>query len=148
MAFFEQIVFWHWWIAAGLLLIIELSVPTFFFMWMGIAAALVGLMLLVMPGMPLELQLVLFVVLSLITIIIWRRYRENNPITTDHPLLNQRGQQYVGRVFTLQEPIVNGAGKVNVDDSTWRVRGADLSAGEKVKIVDVDGVVLIVEAAA
>lgn len=147
MAFFEQIVFWHWWIAAGLLLIIELSVPTFFFMWMGIAAALVGLMLLVMPGMPLELQLVLFVLLSLTTIIIWRRYRENNQPTTDHPLLNQRGQQYVGRVFTLQEPIINGTGKVNVDDSTWRVRGEDLPAGEKVKVVDADGVVLVVEIA-
>ncbi|MBE9547948.1 MAG: NfeD family protein [Proteobacteria bacterium] len=147
MDFFEHIVFWHWWIAAGILLIIELSVPTFFFMWMGIAAVLVGLMLLVVPGMPLELQLVMFVVLSLVTIILWRRYREKNRPLSDHPLLNQRGQQYVGRVFTLEEAIVNGTGKVSVDDSTWRVKGLDMSVGNKVKVVDTEGVVLVVEAA-
>lgn len=147
MDFFEHIVFWHWWIAAGILLIIELSVPTFFFMWMGIAAVLVGLMLLVVPGMPLELQLVMFVVLSLATIIMWRRYREKNRPVSDHPLLNQRGQQYVGRVFTLDEAIVNGTGKVSVDDSTWRVKGLDMPVGNKVKVVDTEGVVLVVESA-
>jgi len=148
MDFFEHIVFWHWWIAAGILLIIELSVPTFFFMWMGIAAVLVGLMLLVVPGMPLELQLVMFVVLSLVTIILWRRYREKNRPASDHPLLNQRGQQYVGRVFTLDEAIVNGTGKVSVDDSTWRVKGLDMPVGNKVKVVGTEGVVLVVEATA
>jgi membrane protein implicated in regulation of membrane protease activity len=148
MDFFEQIVFWHWWIAAGILLIIELSVPTFFFMWMGIAAVLVGLMLLVVPGMPLELQLVMFVVLSLVTTVMWRRYREKNPPSSDHPLLNQRGQQYVGRVFTLEEAIINGSGKVTVDDSTWRVKGLDMPVGNKVKVVGAEGVVLVVEATA
>jgi len=147
MDFFDQIVFWHWWIVAGILLIIELTVPTFFFMWMGIAAALVGLMLLVIPGMPLELQLVMFVVLSLITTIMWRRYREKNRPVSDHPLLNQRGQQYVGRVFTLDKAIVNGTGKVRVDDSTWRVKGLDMPVGEKVEVVGVEGVVLVVKAA-
>ena len=57
---FEQIVFWHWWILAGLLLIVELTAPAFFFLWLGIAAAATGLLLLVFPAIPLEMQLVLF----------------------------------------------------------------------------------------
>jgi len=146
MDFFEHIVFWHWWIAAGIFLIIELTVPTFFFMWMGIAAVLVGLLLLVAPSMPIEMQMVLFVVLSLVTTLMWRRYREKNPATTDHPLLNQRGQQYVGRSFTLIEPIINGNGKVSVEDTTWRVRGNDMPAGNRVKVIGAEGVVLLVEA--
>ncbi len=145
MEFFQDIVFWHWWIVAGALLIIELTAPSFYFMWMGIAAALVGLLLLVVPFMPIEVQLVLFAILSIVTTFLWRRYREKNPPTSDQPFLNQRGKQYIGRVFELEEAIVNGVGKVEVDDSTWRVQGSDLPVGDKVKVVDTKGVVLVVE---
>jgi hypothetical protein len=40
-------------------------------------------------------------------------------VESDQPKLNRRGEQYVGRTFTLEEPIVNGHGKIRVDDSTW-----------------------------
>ena len=75
MDWLNQVVFWHWWIVAGLLLIIELTAPAYYFLWMGIAAALVGLLLLVVPGIPVEMQLTLFVVLSVAATIAWRRYR-------------------------------------------------------------------------
>ena len=141
MEWFENIVFWHWWILAGLLLILELTAPTYFFLWLGIAAAATGLLLLVFPSIPIELQLVLFAVLSVAAVIIWRKYRESNPVVSDQPNLNRRGEQYSGRVFTLGQPIVNGVGKVTVDDSTWRVKGPDLPAGTKVRVDGVDGVV-------
>ncbi|MFT5770285.1 MAG: hypothetical protein ACI9H8_002271 [Lysobacterales bacterium] len=141
MEWFENIVFWHWWIAAGLLLILELTTPTFFFLWLGIAAAATGLVLLVFPGLSVETQLVLFAVLSVVAIIAWRRFRENNPVISDQPNLNRRGEQYVGRIFTLAQAIENGVGKVTVDDSTWRVVGVDLPAGTKVRVDGVDGVV-------
>ena len=145
MEWLDNIVFWHWWILAGILLIIELSSPVFYFLWMGIAAALVGLLLLVVPGMPIELQLVLFAILSIVATVVWRRYREIHPPVSDQPLLNKRGRQYVGRTFTLAHPIVNGVGKVTVDDSTWRVKGPDLPAGSKVRVADVDSVIFVVE---
>lgn len=141
----EHIVFWHWWILAGLLLILELTAPAFFFLWLGIAAAAVGMILLVFPGLPLESQLLLFGVASVAAIFAWRRYREARPMVTDQPNLNRRGHQYIGRVFTLVEPIKNGEGKVTVDDSTWRVKGPDSSAGTTVKVTGIEGVIFIVE---
>jgi hypothetical protein len=51
----------------------------------------------------------------------------------------------VGRDFTLDTPIVNGQGKIRVDDSTWKIRGKDCGAGSLVTVVGVDGVVLQVE---
>ena len=140
-----HIVFWHWWILAGLLLILELTAPAFFFLWLGIAAAAVGLILLVFPSLPLESQLVLFGVTSVVAVFAWRRYREARPTSTDQPNLNRRGHQYIGRVFTLVEPIKNGEGKVTVDDSTWRVKGPDSSIGTTVKVTGIDGVIFIVE---
>jgi membrane protein implicated in regulation of membrane protease activity len=145
MEWLDTILFWHWWILAGVLLILELTLPVFFFLWLGIAAAATGLITLVFPGLPLETQLVMFSVLSVIAVIAWRRYRESHPATTDQPNLNRRGRQYVGREFTLDNPVVNGVGKVTVDDSTWRVRGPDLPAGSQVRVRDVDGVVFIIE---
>ena len=143
----ENVAFWHWWILAGILLIIELTLPTFFFLWLGIAAGATGLIVLVFPGLGMETQLVLFAVLSIVAVIAWRRYREISVPESDQPNLNRRGHQYVGREFTLDAPIVNGIGKIDVDDSSWRVRGPNLPAGSQVRVTNVDGVVLIVEAA-
>lgn len=148
MAWLEHVVFWHWWILAGVLLILELTAPAFFFLWLGIAAAAVGMILLVFPGLALETQLVLFAVASVVAIIAWKKYRESRPITTDQPNLNRRGHQYIGRIFTLTEPIINGVGKVTVDDSTWRVKGPDLDAGTSIKVTDIEGVIFRVEPSA
>lgn len=145
MQWFEDIVFWHWWILSGVLLILELLVPAFFFLWLGIAAAATGLIMLVFPGIPMESQLVLFSILSVVAVIAWRRYREAHPAETDQPNLNRRGSQYIGREFTLDQPIANGVGKVTVDDSTWKVRGPDLPAGTQVRVASVDGVIFVVE---
>lgn len=144
MNWLEQIVFWHWWMLAGLLLILELMAPSFFFLWLGIAAATTGFLVLVLPTMPLEMQLIVFSVTSVIAVLAWRRYRETRPLESDQPNLNRRGRQYIGRVFTLERPIENGVGKVVVDDSTWRVKGPDLAAGSRVRVTDIDGVVFIV----
>jgi len=145
MEWLDQVVFWHWWMLAGLLLILELTAPAFFFLWLGIAAAAVGLILLVFPSIPLETQLVLFSIASVVSVIAWRKYRESRPLKTDQPNLNRRGHQYIGRVFTLDDPITNGEGKVTVDDSTWRVKGPDLPAGTPIKVTGVDGVIFTVE---
>ncbi len=76
-----------------------------------------------------------------------RIYLRRHPTKSDHPNLNRRGEQYVTRVFTLKEAIVNGQGKIQVDDSTWRIEGDDLPAGAKVRVVGVEGTRLKVEKA-
>jgi len=39
----------------------------------------------------------------------------------------------------------NGQGKIRVDDSTWKITGADCCSGSRVTVVGVDGVMLEVE---
>ena len=137
--------FWHWWIFAVALGIIEILAPTFFALWLAIAAFVTGLALLLMPELQWQTQVLMFAVLSVISIIAWRRYYSINPIETDQPMLNRRGEQYIGRTITLTIPIEDGHGKVQVDDSTWKIEGADCPAGTKVKIIGVDNVVFQVE---
>ena len=137
--------FWHWWIVAVVLVIVEILAPSFFALWMAVAAFMTGLALYLMPEMQWEYQVFTFAVLSVASIVVWRQYYSKNPIETDEPLLNRRGEQYVGRVITLKEAILDGQGKVKVDDSTWKIEGNDCPAGTKIKIVSVDNVVFQVE---
>jgi len=137
--------FWHWWMLAVALIIIEIFAPTFFALWLAVAAFLTGLALFLVPEIQWEYQVFLFAILSVASIVLWRHYYNKNPIATDEPLLNRRGEQYIGRVITLQEPIVDGQGKVKVDDSTWKIEGNDCPQGTKVKIISVNNVVFQVE---
>ena len=146
MEFLTNIESWHWWVAGVVFLILEMLAPGIFFLWLGVAAIIVGLLLWVLP-MAWEIQLVAFAILSVGSLVLYRWYLGQHPIETDAPTLNRRGEQYVGEVYVLEEPIVNGFGKVKVGDSLWKVKGADSERGNRVRVVAVDGIILQVEAA-
>ncbi len=141
----ELIEFWHWWIAGVLLVIIEVFAPGAIFMWLGISAGIVGAMLLAVPDISWQVQFLVFAVLSVGSIAGWRVYHKRNPTESDQPSLNRRGEQYVGRIFTLEDGITNGTGVIRVDDSRWKIEGEDLPAGTKVRVTGVEGTVLKVE---
>jgi len=148
--FLGQVVFWHWWALAILLLIVETLAPGAFFMWMGVSAGIVGAILAFFPGMGWQLQIFIFAFFSIATIVGWRYYLQKNPTETDEPLLNRRGAQYVGRTFELTEEMKLGRGKINVDDTTWRAvcdDETDLPVGSRVKVIAIDGTILKVEPA-
>ena len=145
MESFGQIEFWYWLVAAVIMIVVEMLLPAAYFLWMGISAFIVGLLLYVMPTLPLLIQVIIFGVLSIVTLVLYKKHQRANPTVNDEPNLNRRGEQYVGRIFTLEEAIVNGVGKVKVDDSTWKVRGSDMPVGMKVRVLSVDGTVFNVE---
>jgi len=138
-------VFWYWWVLALILLAVEILAPGFFFLWMAISGFVTGALVLLLPATTMAIQIFLFSVLSIVTIIIWKFYGKKLPITSDHPLLNKRGDQYIGRVFSLYEPIKNGQGKIKVDDSIWKVHGEDCDINSRVKVIAIRGTVFEVE---
>lgn len=136
-------IYWNWMVLGVALMAIEAIVPGFFFLWMGVAALLVGLLLTLIPELGWTYQVMLFALLSVGSIIAWRLRLRRHPTQTADPLLNRRGHQYVGRVFTLDAPAVNGHGKIRVDDSTWKVLvDQDYPAGTRLRIIGVEGVML------
>lgn len=146
LAWLEGANHWGWWIFGILLIVLEVAAPGAVFMWMGIAAGIVGIAVFFAPGLAWEYQFLIFALLSVVSILVARRYLKARPIETDQPSLNRRGSQYIGRVFTLTEPIVDGRGKLHVDDTMWKIEGPDMAEGEKVTVTTIDGVVLRVEA--
>jgi len=145
MAWLDSAIYWQWWVLGVVFVILEVLSPGVFFIWMGVAAGMVGLALLLFTDLGWEYQLLLFALVSVSSIMLWRLRLERHPTPTDQPRLNRRGEQYIDRLFTLEEPIVNGLGKIRVDDSTWKIEGQDCRQGTRVRVVGVDGVVLQVE---
>lgn len=137
-----------WWLLALVLVGIELMAPGFFMLWIGIAAAAMGLVLLFAPDISFMVQAILFAVLSLISCFVyWRFVRHAMDEPSDQPQLNRRAEQLIGRKYVLDSAIVNGQGKARVGDSLWLVEGPELPAGTTIAVVGVDGSTLRVERA-
>jgi membrane protein implicated in regulation of membrane protease activity len=77
LGWLTHILFWHWWVLAAVLVVLEILRPAFFFLWLGFAAAAVGFLLLVFPSTPPGAQLVTFGFLCVIAGVAWRRYRRS-----------------------------------------------------------------------
>jgi inner membrane protein len=146
LSFLVSLGVWDWFIAGGVLLVLEILAPGVFMLWLGLAALLVGAISLVVDW-PWQAQFVAFAVFAVAAIPIWRRLARQVGAQTDQPFLNRRAEAFVGRVFTLEKPIVDGFGTIGIDDTVWRVAGPDAPAGSKVKVTRVDGAALHVEPA-
>lgn len=137
----------HWtWASIGLVLIvIEVAAPGAFFLWVGIAAGVTGLLVALLPDVGWQWQLALFAVLSVVSTVLGRRFFRWRPIKTTHTGLNRRGMSLVGREYVLQQAIVNGASRLKTGGTTWQVEGPDLDAGASVRVTGIKGTCLTVE---
>ena len=135
-----------WWILALVLIAIEVVLPGYFMLWIGIAAGVTGLVVLVVPGLSLISQSLVFAVLAFLSCaaywyLLRPKLMRNEP---GDARLNRRGEQKIGQRYVLVEPIVNGRGKAQVGDGQWLVSGPDLPVGSMVEVVGVDGTTLLV----
>lgn len=146
--YLQHLSFWDWLAFGTLLLILEVFGAGGYLLWIGVAAASVGVLTYLMPGLPWALQFILFGVLSVLTAVFWWRRQRTAAKPSDQPGLNRRGSELLGRHFVLHEAISGGRGKIKAGDSLWLVTGPDLPAGSTVRVIGQDGVLLRVEAAA
>ena len=134
------------WAAIALLLFAaEAMAPGAFMLWMGFAATVVFVGVLLIDGVPVLAQVAAFIVLSFVSIQIYRRWFRKNEPQSDRPHLNQRANTLVGHIAPLDQPIVNGRGRVQIADAFWVVEGPELPSGTPVRVVAVDGMTLKVQ---
>lgn len=145
--FFDNLLYWHWWVFAIVLIILEIFSAGAFFIWMAVAAAITGLVLLVMPEMTWQIQFIVFAVASIISIIAGRSFFNRKEINSEDPTIGELESSMIGKVFIVEKAIVNGSGRLKVGESTWKAKGPDCDVGSSVKVVAVNGAELVVELA-
>lgn len=136
---------WLWLIGGVVLLIAELIAPGFFLVFIGAAAMATGFAALLLP-LNLPLELAIFAVLAFLAARIGgrRAYSMRYDYSPD-PFLNDRAKRLLGTVVIATQPIDANGGRVRVGDSEWSARGGPAAAGERVRVVDIDGNCLKVE---
>jgi len=129
---------WNWMLLGFILLCLEIFAPGVFLLWIGIAALIVGSVSLLLWDAAFwtwQVQVLVFLVLSLASAYVGKKLVRDREQASDQPLLNNRGAQMIGRTATLAEPIREGRGRIKLGDTTWRVSGPDLPAGAQVRVV-------------
>ena len=147
-AAFNDVRPWHWFALAALLVGIEIASTTFYFLWPGIAAAVVGLLVYFFPGLGPNSQIVLFAVLAVLSTVMWKRYAPKSLTSAEpHATLNRRAAQYAGRRAKAAVNFSGGRGAILIDDTRWSAvtaDGSDPSAGEALLVTGAEGTVLTV----
>ena len=145
--------FWIWLIGGAALMALETIVPGVHFLWFGLAALVVGIITSILSALGMAdalsftWQMVVFALLSGVTVVYARQFTDASQTKSDEPGLNDRGALYRGRLVVLDEPIRAGRGRVRVGDTVWVCEGPDTDAGQQVRVSGARGSVLIVEPA-
>jgi inner membrane protein len=130
---------WFWLVAAGVLLFLELMAPGIFFIWLAIAAFLTAVADR-LYDMGWQGELMSFAVFGLVAIFAGRPLlKKRHALDSDQPNLNRRMYNYVGRNFVLNQAIIDGRGRLKIDDTLWEVMGPDLPQGTRVTVTGVEG---------
>jgi len=136
---------WWLWVVGGIVLVLlELAIPSFFVLWFGLGAILVGLLLLVLPGFPLAGQILLWAVMSAAMTVLWfrvlsRYFREKTRIgTAEGDLIGE-----VGLLVADTAPFQRGKVRFQrpiLGAEEWPCTSdAEIAIGTRVKLVSVEG---------
>jgi membrane protein implicated in regulation of membrane protease activity len=134
-----------WLIVAALLAITELMIPGVYLTFVALGAAATGVLALLFPELGSIGQLVSFAAWSTVAVLIGKRWYNTNPIPSSDPDLNNRAARLIGQSVTVVEPLSGGTGRVRVGDGEWPAQGPDLAVGERARVVEVRGGVIVVE---
>ena len=138
---------WLWWSAGVLLLAGEMILPGVYLLWIGLAAAATGFAAWMMPGLGFEGHGLIFAALAAISVYLGNQYfyrkRVEEPAEQE---VNTRGAKHIGKTYVVAEVFENGKGHVTVGDSRWLAEGPNAEVGDKVRVIAVEGTVLMVEA--
>lgn len=146
MEWLNEISAWHWASLAIILLVLEILGTAGFLIGTSIAAFLMAAIVAISPDINWKWQLAIFSTSAVIFSLIYLKRFANFNENTDQPNLNNRAAQLIGKRYTLNEAIVNGQGKIQINDTFWKIScDSDLQASTQIEITDVDSMTLIVK---
>lgn len=135
----------YWLIIFLVLLLIEIFTLGLTTIWFAIGA--VAAIIAALAGAEVIVQVMLFIVVSFITLVLTRpiavKYLRKNTLKTNV-------DELIGKTAVITKPIIdeNNIGEAKIEEEIWLAKSVDgkmIKEGEIVKVVEVNGVKLIVK---
>lgn len=144
-----ELAWWHWMVLGLGLGLVELVVPSFFIIWFGLGALLVGVAMLMLPGMEFTTQVLLWTLASVLMTVLWFRVlRKDSRKTRSGQADEALGE--IGVLVRAVEPlgVASARGEVRfqkpvMGSDVWPCLADEaIAAGERVRVLAVDGQIL------
>ena len=136
----QHLLWWHWITLGLLLLTMEIFTGTFMMLGLGLAAIIVGVIDVIYP-LSLEMELLLWMILSILSISMWFKYMKDKSIETS----GQSNYSLETLGVVEEEIIINGRGTVRFDspvlgNSVWSATAKEnLDTNSRIKIIEIKG---------
>jgi hypothetical protein len=144
-----QFLWWHWIVLGIVLLLLELAVPAFFLVWFGLGALIVGVILLAMPALAFAWQVLIWIVFSIAFIWLWFKVFKPGFYKTRAGMSKGAVIGEIGLVIRDIRPFEKGQirfQKPVLGDEVWEsIADNEIKAGERVKVLEVEGNILKVD---
>lgn len=144
-----DVLYWHWLVLGMLLMLVEIFLPSFTALWFGLGACLVGLLMLLVPGLSLSWQLLIWTICSVAFTFLWFRFFK--PLSIDRTKAGLSREAILGEVgMVIALPQGGRRGRLRfpmpmLGSEEWDfICEEPLALGERVAVVDVSGNALLV----
>ena len=145
------VLYWHWIVLGIGLMALEMVLPSFVSLWFGAAAVIVGLILLAMPELSLAVQVVLWVIFSILMTILWFKFiQPHAKDRTKAGLSREAMLGEAGQVISLPSGSRRGQlrfpAPILGSDEWMFICETDetLQLGDRVRVVEISGNSLVV----
>lgn len=147
-----QMHYWYWLVFGMVLMLLELAVPSFTIFWFGLGALVVGLLLLLAPGISLSLQILIWVFASTAFVFFW--FKVLKPRMTDKTTSGIAREAVIGEtamVTRLPEGDHRGELRFPVPilgSDTWPfISDDEVAVGDRVLVREISGNTMLVKKA-
>ena len=145
-----EIVYWHWIVLGLALALSEIMLTSFFILWFGAAAIVVGCILYLFPELSLTWQVLIWTTLS--TVLAWSWFKYLKPLSIDKTKAGLSAEAIMGETGQVLSP-PNGEKRgtlrfpapIRGDDEWLFISEDDLSIGDRVVVQNISGNSLIVK---
>ena len=145
-----QILYWYWLVFGMVLILLELAVPSFTIFWFGLGALVVGVLLLVAPGIGLTWQILVWIIASSAFAIFW--FRVLKPRMTDRTNAGIAREAVLGETaMVTRAPEGERRGELRFavpilgSDSWLFICTEEVAVGDRVMVQDVSGNTMMVK---
>lgn len=144
-----QLEWWQWLVGGIALVLMELLVPSFFIIWFGLGAILVSLLLWLAPTLSATAQLATWTLASLAMVLLWFRVFKPEVHKTRIGMAEGDVLGEIGLTVTALAPFERGRVRFQrpiLGAEEWQCTAeASIAAGERVRVVAIEGSFLKVE---